>query len=172
MATHSSILAWRISWTEDLGRLQSTGKQRKRLRDFDFAWMLHSQKKKKKLPFILLFHSLWRPCIDTQIKSGQIFYSYSNTFSSMSDFLLVNFFNHLRTNIDTLLSQLIALRLIIINNKAQYYFSDEKASFYSYTEVLLAWSIKTENPRKGNTLNSMQIFQIFFFFKLPIPIFG
>ena len=80
----------------------------------------------------------------------------------MSDFLLVNFFNHLRTNIDTLLSQLIALRLIIINNKAQYYFSDEKASFYSYTEVLLAWSIKTENPRKGNTLNSMQIFQIFF----------
>ena len=28
MATHSSILAWRISWTEDPGRLQSTGWQR------------------------------------------------------------------------------------------------------------------------------------------------
>ena len=27
-ATHSSILAWRISWTEDPGRLQSTGSQR------------------------------------------------------------------------------------------------------------------------------------------------
>ena len=25
MATHSSILAWRIPWTEELGRLQSTG---------------------------------------------------------------------------------------------------------------------------------------------------
>ena len=25
MATHSSILAWRISWTEELGRLQSMG---------------------------------------------------------------------------------------------------------------------------------------------------
>ena len=25
MATHSSILAWRIPWTEDLGGLQSTG---------------------------------------------------------------------------------------------------------------------------------------------------
>ena len=25
MATHSSVLAWRISWTEDLGRLQSMG---------------------------------------------------------------------------------------------------------------------------------------------------
>ena len=24
-ATHSSILAWRISWTEELGGLQSTG---------------------------------------------------------------------------------------------------------------------------------------------------
>jgi len=27
MATHSSILAWRILWTEELGRLQSTGLQ-------------------------------------------------------------------------------------------------------------------------------------------------
>ena len=25
MATHSSILAWRILWTEEPGRLQSTG---------------------------------------------------------------------------------------------------------------------------------------------------
>ena len=28
MATHSSILAWRIPWTEDPGRLQSRGSQR------------------------------------------------------------------------------------------------------------------------------------------------
>ena len=28
MATHSSILAWKIPWTEDFGRLQSTGSQR------------------------------------------------------------------------------------------------------------------------------------------------
>ena len=27
MATHSSTLAWRIPWTEELGRLQSTGSQ-------------------------------------------------------------------------------------------------------------------------------------------------
>ena len=27
MATHSSILAWRISWTEESGRLQSMGSQ-------------------------------------------------------------------------------------------------------------------------------------------------
>ena len=27
MATHSSILAWRISWTEEPGGLQSTGSQ-------------------------------------------------------------------------------------------------------------------------------------------------
>ena len=26
-ATHSSILAWRISWTEELGGLQSTGRK-------------------------------------------------------------------------------------------------------------------------------------------------
>ena len=28
MATHSSILAWRIPWTEEIGRLQSMGLQR------------------------------------------------------------------------------------------------------------------------------------------------
>ena len=28
MATHSDILAWRIPWTEDIGRLQSMGLQR------------------------------------------------------------------------------------------------------------------------------------------------
>ena len=28
MVTHSSILAWNIPWTEDLGRLQSMGSQR------------------------------------------------------------------------------------------------------------------------------------------------
>ena len=28
MATHSSILTWRISWTEEPGRLQSVGSQR------------------------------------------------------------------------------------------------------------------------------------------------
>ena len=27
MATHSSILAWRITWTEEPGRLQSMGSQ-------------------------------------------------------------------------------------------------------------------------------------------------
>ena len=29
-ATHSSILAWKIPWTEDSGRLQSTGLQKVR----------------------------------------------------------------------------------------------------------------------------------------------
>ena len=30
MATHSSILAWKIPWTQKPGRLQSTGSQRVR----------------------------------------------------------------------------------------------------------------------------------------------
>ena len=30
MATHSSILAWEITWTEELGGLQSVGSQRVR----------------------------------------------------------------------------------------------------------------------------------------------
>ena len=30
MATHASIVAWRIPWTQEPGRLQSTGSQRVR----------------------------------------------------------------------------------------------------------------------------------------------
>ena len=39
MATHSSILAWKIPWTEDPGRLQSMGLQRV---GHDWATSLHS----------------------------------------------------------------------------------------------------------------------------------
>ena len=36
MVTHSSILAWRIPWTEELGGLQSTG-----LKESDMTERLH-----------------------------------------------------------------------------------------------------------------------------------
>ena len=43
MATHSSILAWRIPWTEEPGGLQSTGSQsRTRLNDFTFPLLKYS----------------------------------------------------------------------------------------------------------------------------------
>ena len=41
MATESSILAWRTAWTQEPGRLQSTGSQRwTRLRDYHFHFIL------------------------------------------------------------------------------------------------------------------------------------
>ena len=56
MATHSSILAWRIPWTEEPGRLQSMGsKSWTRLSDWvphKNAWFPHSK------PFRILFSSL------------------------------------------------------------------------------------------------------------------
>ena len=39
MATHSNILAWRITWTEELGGLQSVGSQRVRHDGSDLACM-------------------------------------------------------------------------------------------------------------------------------------
>ena len=41
MATHSSVLAWRIPWTEEPGGLQSTGSQRV---GHDWATSLHYHK--------------------------------------------------------------------------------------------------------------------------------
>ena len=39
MATHSSILAWKIPWVEELGRLQSMGSQSQTgLSDFTFTF--------------------------------------------------------------------------------------------------------------------------------------
>ena len=37
MATHSSILAWKIPWTEEPGRLQSMGSQKSQTRLSDFT---------------------------------------------------------------------------------------------------------------------------------------
>ena len=40
MATHSSILAWKIPWTEEPGRLQSMGLQKSRTQLSDFIFTL------------------------------------------------------------------------------------------------------------------------------------
>ena len=44
MATQSSILAWRIPWTEDPGGLQSMGSQSQtRLSNYTVTFALHSE---------------------------------------------------------------------------------------------------------------------------------
>ena len=42
MATHSGILAWKIPWTEDPGRLHGVLKSRTWLSDFTFTFHFHS----------------------------------------------------------------------------------------------------------------------------------
>jgi len=51
MAPHSSTLAWKISWAEEPGRLQSTGLQT-RLSDFTFTFM-HWRRKWQPTPVFL-----------------------------------------------------------------------------------------------------------------------
>ena len=56
MAPHSSILAWRIPWTEEPGGLQSTGLQSQtRLSDFTHS-LTHS------LSGVLCFFIQWQIC--------------------------------------------------------------------------------------------------------------
>ena len=46
MATHSSTLAWKISWTEEPGRLQSMGSLKvTRLSDFTLTFHFHALEK-------------------------------------------------------------------------------------------------------------------------------
>ena len=50
MATHSSILAWRIPWTEEPGRLQSVRSQSQtRLSDFHFTSGFPNRKPSKRV---------------------------------------------------------------------------------------------------------------------------
>ena len=50
MATHSSILAWKIPWTEDPGRLQSMGSQRV---EHDWVTSLHPKETHKERGSVL-----------------------------------------------------------------------------------------------------------------------
>ena len=50
MATHSSILAWRIPWTEDLGGLQSMGRKESDTTErLHFHFALTNRKENKSL---------------------------------------------------------------------------------------------------------------------------
>ena len=72
MATHSSILAWGIPWTEEPGRLQSMGSQRvghnwatntQRPHTLNYMWSLSSLKATSEnlfhVDFLLHFRSFW-----------------------------------------------------------------------------------------------------------------
>ena len=52
MATHSSILAWRIPWTEEPGGLQSTGSQRVGYQS-DFTFTFNPQLRLSALVFAI-----------------------------------------------------------------------------------------------------------------------
>ena len=45
MATHSCVLAWKILWMEEPGRLQSMAMSRIRLSDFTFTFHFHALEK-------------------------------------------------------------------------------------------------------------------------------
>ena len=42
MATHSSFLAWKIPWTEEPGRLQSTGHKESNMTEWPTLWILEN----------------------------------------------------------------------------------------------------------------------------------
>ena len=57
MATYSSILAWRIPWTEEPDGLQSMGSLRVRQDDFTFTFHCHALEKAMATPSSVL---AWR----------------------------------------------------------------------------------------------------------------
>ena len=64
MATHSSILAWKIPWTEEPGRLQSTGTQRVGLNNTQLVGQL----------ILSYFHFLFLIQVDFQPKAYVFFF--------------------------------------------------------------------------------------------------
>ena len=64
MATHSSVLAWRIPWTEEPGGLQSMGSQRVG-HDSGFTWVLEKAGKHQDSRLQKRTLSLGQPCWDS-----------------------------------------------------------------------------------------------------------
>ena len=63
MATHSSILAWRIPWTEEPGGLQSTGVTKSRTQLSDFTFTFFSFIKSSKILLCVSLEVEPRPCL-------------------------------------------------------------------------------------------------------------
>ena len=79
-ATHSSILAWRIPWTEEPGRLQSTGSQRVR-----HDWTAFTTASASYITSLtVLVVGLWFPCPPSSHASLQLLF-----LAAASMFLLV-----------------------------------------------------------------------------------
>ena len=66
MATHSSILAWRIPWTEEPGQLLSIGSQRV-WHDWSNLASVHKKKKRWNLAALELAGSVWFSLCCTQL---------------------------------------------------------------------------------------------------------
>ena len=75
MATHSSILAWRIPWTEERGRLQSIGSQRVGHDRRDLAHM----HQRKQTAFI------WYACMIIQMQFLKELPNEENTLSMVTE---------------------------------------------------------------------------------------
>ena len=75
MATHSSILAWRIPWTEETGGLQSTGSQRVR-QDWATSLSFHFSLSRKAIEFISKFTKVVEEKVN--IKAESIIFSYTS----------------------------------------------------------------------------------------------
>ena len=94
MATHSSILAWKIPWMEEPDRLQFMGSQsRTRLSDFTFLYPQYNE-----------------ACNDTNIKGlGSFAMNLKENFSCTKDVYNVNSLS-LKMNSLSMLCQLLSIK--------------------------------------------------------------
>ena len=80
MATHSSILAWRIPWTEEPGGLQSMGSQR-----VGHNWVINTLTR-----FYSLRPQLFKETTEKQFHSKIYFNQLGFTFMAQKSFLMMN----------------------------------------------------------------------------------
>ena len=96
MATHSSVLAWRIPWTEEPGGLQSTGSQsRTGLSDFTFtSWYCGCSGEililgRCLLKYLGITQDVWKNCHDV---CTYFFFLHAHSFVYLLFFICVKIF--------------------------------------------------------------------------------
>ena len=140
MATHSSILAWRIPWTEETGWLQSLGSHRVGL-GCDWAQM-H-----------FIFFNSYLSLIQSKMKALLVLISWLTTplISVLGSFPreVLGTFNN------TFLQ--VYLVLFVLRPTFQFYFNRQKLSFSLWPQLRAASSVKPPLILSGPSLPSPEL---------------
>ena len=141
MATHSSILAWRISWTEEAGRLLSIGYQRVRHNWVTNFYYFHFQNPNLSQIKIINNRTIWpRKKAEKYLSNPFLYFSISKIYNiNITNIVSVHILTYLPTHNHVHMH----IVCIFLNNGEKWLFKSKNISFYIQRKVVSIFFIST-----------------------------